>query len=186
MHSCTMESEGMYCFFVIVLDKITEWKRLDRSDFTIISGSLEEVSILWKLGSSLKIHLDSSLCGFSLGSFVVLLSLQDFLLALGWSDVLNANMNTLFDNSSIDQLVDTYTDGRLRNIEDDSSSSVVSLVGHTLVDRGIGENINIVTNLDLHQVLGKMNGTMLAKFLREHVSRTRSDTKRVRHVDLFL
>jgi hypothetical protein len=54
---------------------------------------------------------------------------------------------------------------------------VVSLVGHTLVDGRIGENVHIVTHLDVHQVLGEVDRSMLAMFLREHVARTRPNSK---------
>lgn len=160
----------------IILNEITEWKRLDGGEDTIVSGSLEEVSCLWLLGLTLEVYLDSSLCSLGLGCFVVLLTLQNFLLTLGLSNVLDANMDTLFDNSSINKLVDTDTNGTLCYIKDDSSSTVVSLVGHTLVDGGISENINIVSNLDIHQVLRKVNGSMLPELLGKHVARARSDS----------
>ena len=89
----------------------------------------------------------------------------------------NTNMDSLFDDSSIYQLVDTDTNGSLGHVENDSGTSVVTLVRHTLVDGRVGKNINVVTDLDVHQVLREMDGTMLAMFLREHVARTRPDTK---------
>jgi hypothetical protein len=164
-------------FLLVCLDKIAEWKGLDGSDDTIGSGSLEEVSLLGKNGGTLQINLDSSLGGIDLSGFVVDLALQDFLLALGLSDVLNTNMDTLFENSSIDKLVDTNTDGTLGDVENNSGSSVVSLVGHTLMNSRIGEDINVVTDLDGHQVLGQVDGSMLPEFLGKHVARTRSGTE---------
>jgi hypothetical protein len=86
-------------------------------------------------------------------------------------------MDTLFENSSVDQLVDTNTDGTLGDVENNSSSSVVSLVGHTLVNTRIGKDINVVTDLDGHQVLGQVDGTMLPVLLGKHVARTRSGSK---------
>ena len=135
---------------LVFLDEITEWQWLDGGDDTIVSGCLEEICFFGELWCALEVDLDARLGSFGLGGLVVLLSLQDFLLALGVSNVLNANMNTLLDDSSINQLVDTHTDGRFCNVEDDSCSSVVSLVGHTLVDRRIGENVDIVTHLYFH------------------------------------
>jgi hypothetical protein len=161
----------------ISLDKVTEGKGLDGSEDTVITSSLEEVSILWKLRGALKIDLDSSLGGFGLGNLIVLDALQNFLLALGFSYMLDTDMNTLFDNSSIDQLVHTNTDGSLGNVKDNSSSAVVSLVGHTPVDGRVGKDINVVTNLDVHQVLGKVWVSMLPEFLGKHVARTRPNSK---------
>ena len=169
MHICLI-----LLIFFLSLNKVGERQGLDGGDFTIGSGSLEEVSLLGKLGCALEVYLNTSLLGLGLGSLVVLLSLQDLLLALGGADVFNSDMDTLFDNSSIYQLVDTNTDGGLGDIEDNSGSSVVSLVGHTLVDGRIGKDVDVVTNLNLHEVLGKVDGTMLPKLLGKHVSRTRS------------
>ena len=170
-----------YCS-LIFLDEITERQWLDSSDGAIISSSLQEVSLLGKLGCTLEVYLDSRLRGFGLGSLILLLSLQDFLLALGLPHVLDTNMNTLFNNSSIDYLVDTHTHSRLGDVENDSSSSVVSLVGHALVDRGIGKDVHIVANLDIHQVLRKVNRSLVSEAFRKHVARTRPKTKRVRHL----
>ena len=105
-----------------------------------VTRGFQKVSLLGKLGCSLQIDLDTGLGGFRLSLFVIDLALEDFLLALGVTDVLDSYMNTLFDDASVDQLVDTDSDSRLGDIEDDSSASVVSLVGHTLVDGGIGKD----------------------------------------------
>lgn len=162
---------------LIILNEITEWKGLDGSDDAIDSSSLEEVSFLGLLWLTLEVYLDSGLSGLGLGSFVILLALQNFFLALGLSDVLNADMDTLFNNSSVDELVDTDSNSTLGDVENNTSSAVVSLVWHTLVDGGIGENINVVTNLDVHQVLGKVDRSMLPELLGKHVARTRSDSE---------
>lgn len=172
----------VYSSFIISLNEITERQWLDSGNNTIVSRRLEEIGLLGKLGRTLEVDPDSRLGSFRLGRLILLLSLQDFLLALGVSHVLNANMNTLFENSSVDQLVHTHTDGRLGNVENDSSSSVVSLVGHTLVDGRIGKDVHVVTNLDFHQVLGKVDGTIFPELLGKHVARTRPDTKGVRHL----
>jgi len=166
---------------LICLHKVTEWQRLDGGYFTVVTSSLKEVSLLGKLWGTLQVDLDAGLGGFGLGGLVFNLALQNFLLAFGGSDVLDTNMDTLFDDSSIDQLVHTNTDGGLGNVKDNSGSTVVSLVGHTLVNGRIGKDINVITNLDFHQVLGEVNGSLLPELLGEHVTRTRPDTIGVRH-----
>jgi hypothetical protein len=115
------ESSGFTSF--ISLDKVTEGRGLDGSEDSVINSSLEKVSILWKLGGTLKIDLDSSFGGFGLGNLSVLDALQNFLSALGLSYMLNADMNMLFNDSSIDQLVHKNTNGSLGNVEDIYSSS---------------------------------------------------------------
>ena len=56
-------------------------------------------------------------------------------------------MNLLFNDSSIDEFVDDNTNGSLGNVEDDTSSSVVVLEWHTLVNGGVDLDINIVSSL---------------------------------------
>ena len=142
-----------------------------------VTRRFQKVSLLGKLGCSLQIDLDTGLGGFRLGLFVIDLALEDFLLALGVTDVLDSNMNTLFDDASVDQLVDTDSDSRLGDIEDDSGASVVSLVGHTLVDGWIGKDVDVVSDLDVHQVLAQVNGAVLPEFLGKHVARARSGSE---------
>ena len=134
------------------LNQITEGERLDGGKIRF-SGRQQKVTFLGKLGCSLEVDLDAGLHGFRLGLFVVDLALEDFLLALGVTDMLDSDMNALLNDAAVDHLVDTDTDGGLGNVEDDSGTSVVSLVGHTLVDGGIGKDVDVVTNLDVHQVL---------------------------------
>lgn len=90
--------------------------------------------------------------------------------------MLDADVDALFDDAAVDHFVDADPDGALGDVENDSSASVVRLVGHTLVNGGIGEDIDIVTDLDVHQVLAEMNGAMLPKLLGKHVARTRANT----------
>ena len=155
------------------LKKVTEWKRLDGGNLSINTGSLEEVCFLGKLGGTLEVDLDTSLGSLCLGGLIVDDALQNFLLALGLSYVLNTDMNTLLENTSIDKLVDTDTDGRLGNVEDNSSASMVTLVRHTLVNGRVGEDVDVVTNLHAHEVLREVDGSMLPMLLGKHVARTR-------------
>ena len=177
----------MICLLLFCnLEKVTEWQWLNCSDrCAFASGSEQEIRVLWELWGALQVDLDASLASLLLGSLICDLSCQNFLLTLGLSNVLNTNMNTLLKNTSIHKLVDTNTDSRLGNVEDDSGSSVVSLVRHTLVDGWIRENVNIITNLDLHQILTKVDRSVLTELLGEHVARTRSCTEGVRHLELF-
>ena len=98
--------------------------------------------------------------------------------------MLDSDMNTLFDDASVDQLVDTNSNSGLGDVEDNSGASVVSLVGHTLVDGRIGEDVYVVTDLDVHHVLTEMNGSLLPEFLGKHVARTRSGSEGVGHLDV--
>ena len=164
--------------FTFTLDKIAERQRLDGSDSTIDTSSRKVVTILGSLRCPLQRFshgLSSSLICLLCG--ILHLALQKISLTLRFSHVLNANMNTLLDDTSVDELVDTNTDCRLGDIENDSSTSVVELVGHTLVHGGVGKNVNIVSDLHTHEVLGKVNRSMLSELLREHVARASADSE---------
>ena len=54
------------------------------------------------------------------------------------------------------------------------------------MDGGIGKNINVISDLDFHQVLRKVDWSMLPEFLGKHVARTRSGSERVRHLVVVL
>jgi len=150
------------------LDQITKGQWLDGGNLgTLSTRSLYKVSSLGQFRSTLEVDLGTRLASIFLGCFVVLDALKNLLLTLRRSDMLNSYVNTLFEDATIHKLVDTDTHGRLGNIKDNSRSSVVSLVWHTLVYAGVSEDVNVVTDLDIHQVLGKMNGTMLAAEERE-------------------
>ena len=180
-------ANGVVCLLLVCcLEKVTERQWLNCGEgSSLASWSKQEICGLWKDWSTLQVDLNTSRASEVLSGLVLDLSLKDFLLALGLADVLNTDMDTLLKNTSINELVDTNTDSRLGHVEDNSSSSVVTLVWHTLVDGWISENVDIVTNLDLHQILRKVDRSVLTVLLSEHVARTRSCTEGVRHLELF-
>merc|ERR1719454_2134946 len=61
-------------------------------------------------------------------------------------------MNPLGNNSTINKLVDNDTDGVGSDIEYFTSLTVVELVGHTLVDGTISNDINVVTLFVIDEV----------------------------------
>ena len=126
---------------------------------------------------TLEVNLLTSLTSSLLGSFVGLDTGDDLLLALGGADVLNTNMDTLLEDTSVHVLVHTNTDGRLGHVENDTGTSVVVLVGHTLVDGRVGEDINVVTDLNGEHVLGKVGHAMLPELLGKHVARARTGSE---------
>lgn len=154
------------------LDEVTERKRLDGGDNTVLSSSLEEVSFLGLNRLTLKVHLYSSLLGLNLGELIGNLTRKDLLLTSGLPDVLDTNVNTLLENASVDGLVDTNSNGRLGYVEDDSSAAVVVLERHTLVNGRVAEDVDVITNLYRHEILRKIGQTMLTVFLLKHVTGT--------------
>ena len=144
---------------------------------SMLTGSGKEVSGTGLLGGTLEVDLDSGLGGLSLGSLVGNLAGKDLLLALGLADVLDADVDALLKDAAIDELVHTDTDGGLGNVEDDTGAAVVVLVGHALVDGGISEDVNVVTDLDGHHLLGEVDGPLLPEFLGKHVARARAGSE---------
>jgi len=111
-------------------------------------------------------------------------AIQEILTALGWADVLNAQMEALLHLAVADDLVDLDTDGVLGNVENDTSAAVVVRVGHTLLDGGVADDINVVATLVLDQVPGQVGHTMAAEALGVLVTRVRAETSGVRHFEL--
>ena len=138
---------------IISLDQVTERKRLNGGNSSISSSSFKKVSLLRRLGVTLQVNLLATLTSGLLGGLVGLHTGDDLLLALGSADVLNTNMDTLLEDTSIDKLVHTNTNGRLGNVKDDTGASVVVLVGHTFMDGWVSKDVDVVTNLDGEEVL---------------------------------
>merc|ERR1712048_597181 len=61
-------------------------------------------------------------------------------------------MDSLGNNSTINKLVNNDTDGMSSDIEDFTSLTVVVLVGHTLVDGTISNDVNVITLLVIDEV----------------------------------
>jgi len=161
-----------------ILNKVRVGDGLDGGNLlSMLTGSGKEVSGTGLLGGTLEVDLDSGLGGLSLGSLVGNLAGKDLLLALRLADVLDADVDALLKDAAIDELVHTDTDGGLGNVEDDTGAAVVVLVGHTLVDGGISEDVNVVTDLDGHHVLGEVDGSLLPEILGKHVARARAGSE---------
>jgi len=86
-------------------------------------------------------------------------------------------MDTLLEDATVNKFVYTNTNSRLRYVKDNTSTSMVMLVRHTLVDGGVCKDIYVITDLDGEEVLGEVGHAMFPKFLGEHVARTRTDAK---------
>jgi hypothetical protein len=84
--------------------------------------------------------------------------------------VLNANVNPLGDNSLSDLLVDDDSDGSGVDVEDGTSSTVVVLVGHALVDGAIYDDVDDVSELEAGEGIGDVNGSVLLESFSEFMS----------------
>ena len=158
---------------------------MNSSDWLVLTIG-KSVSLSRKNRSSLKVDLNTSLSGDVLSLLVGSLSRDDFLLTLGLSDVLDSDVNSLLDNSSVNLLVDSDSNGGLGQVEDNTSSTMVMLVRHTLVDGRVSEDINIITDLDAHEVLGEVWVSVFAEFLGEHLTGSGSLTEGMWHLELVV
>jgi len=95
--------------------------------------------------------------------------------------VLDSEVNSLFDVSVLDLLVDDDTNRALRNVVDDASLSVVNLMGHSLLHGTVGLDIDNVSDFVLAQVGRKLDHTLLAKISGEGIPGTGSQSSWMAH-----
>lgn len=141
-----------------------------------VTLSRDDSGSSWVGRLSLQGNLGTVLLGLSLQSSVLLDSVQELLTTLRVLDVLNSQVDLLLDISVANNLVDKNTDGGLGDVVNDTSLTVVVLVGHTLLDRTVSLDVNDVTNLVDSQVSGQRNCSVLLEVTLEHVTSTRSVT----------
>jgi hypothetical protein len=131
-------------------------------------------------GLPLEDNLLSGLGGLDLLGGVGLDSVQEFLSALGVLDVFDSDVDSLLHVSTVNDLVtdDSNTSGR--DVVDNTGLSVVdwmlihsqhyivkkghTLVGHTLLLRGVSLDVDDISNSVVSEVGGHVWGSMLCPF----------------------
>lgn len=141
-----------------------------------VTFSGDNISTSWLSWLSLQLDLFTLGLGFLLQGSVGLDSVQELLTTSRVLDVFNSQVDSLFEVSVADNLVDDNTDGGLGNVVNDTGLTVVVFVWHTLLDGTVGLDINDVTDLVDLQVGGQWNGTMLLEVTLESVTSTGSVT----------
>jgi len=97
--------------------------------------------------------------------------------------VFYAEVHALFDVAIADDLVDDDTDGMRGDVVHDSSPSVVELVGHALLLRGVCLDVDNISDTIRNKECRNFDVAMFFEAPREHMARTRPVTVRVRHFD---
>ena len=107
------------------------------------------------------------LVGLVLELVVLLDSLEELVAAGGLSEVLRADMESLFDLPVPDDLVDDDADGSGVDVEDLGGSAVVDVVGHALVDGSVDLDVDELAALELGEVVGHLDRAVLPERLGE-------------------
>lgn len=101
-------------------------------------------------GLVLSLQVDSLSLASSDGSLVGLVgdfAGDDLGLTGGGLQVGNSDVHLLLDDTGVHLLIDSNADGSLGDIEHNTGTALVELMGHTLVDGTINSNINIISTL---------------------------------------
>lgn len=94
--------------------------------------------------------------------------------------MLNAQVDALLEVAVADNLLDNDADSRLGDVVDNAGLSVVELVGHALLDRTVGLDVDNVADLVGLEVRRHGDGAMLLEVTREGVTSARSVTAAVK------
>jgi len=98
--------------------------------------------------------------------------------------MLDAHVDALLDDAAANFLVELHTESALGHVPHNTSLTMVELVGHTLVNGTITNNIDDLAELVVGQVLLEANGTIGTERLLAEVTGASSVTERVRHASL--
>mmetsp|Transcript_2408 Transcript_2408/g.3870 ORF Transcript_2408/g.3870 Transcript_2408/m.3870 type:complete len:205 (-) Transcript_2408:4-618(-) len=176
------------------LEQVHEHLGLDGLDVAValLVAVLEAALLLQGVGClgldvlALEVDLHARLTGLDLGSLVLLDASENLRTALRRLHVLQSDVNLLLHNSPVDELVHTYSHSTLGDVEDNASSAMVELVGHTLVLGRVGENIDVITHLVVDHKGGELRHRRGTKALREHIASAGAVTIGVRHLPFLL
>jgi len=155
------------------------------NSFWLFSEEFDGMSFTWLLIDSLDIDVGASGLGVLDGSVVSNNTVEETLTRFGVLDVFNADIDTFWDDTSTNLLVDDDTDGSLGNVENTSSGTVVDLVWHTLLESTITLDIDDISLSVTGEVSLQTNCSLLTEVLGEHVTGTTSNTFWVCHFVRF-
>lgn len=155
--------------------------RLDVSGLELGQVHANGVRAARKDRASLGRNALALLVRLSLELVVCLDSLEELISAAGLSEVFRADVESLLNLSVSDDLVDNDANSSGVHVEDLGSAAVVDLVRHALVNGSIDLNIDVLAALEGGQVVGHLDGTVLAEGLGEFRTSSGSVSLRIGH-----
>lgn len=115
----------------------------DRSDrLGEVVGRGDDVSVTGLDSLSLQVQVSALLLGLALLDGVLLDTVDELLAGAGVGNVLDTDVEALLEVAVADTLVDDDADGRLGHVVDDTSLSVVVLVGQTASQNSVYRSIS--------------------------------------------
>jgi len=141
------------------------------------------VGFAWKSRDSLELHSLSGLLRLYMRIVIPLNAVQELLSAFRVSDVLDTDVDSLFNVTIADNFVDDDANGVWGDIVDNTGATVVVLVRHTLLLGSVGLDIDDITYAVGDEVGRQLDGSMILEPPLEHVARTRAVTEGVRHLE---
>ncbi len=142
-------------------EKLSELDGVHVGDASL--GGVDNVRFTRLLGNALGVDFDTSDLGFSLEFVVGANTFDESLTGGRFADVLNADVDALGDDASVNSLVDDDTEGVLGHVENLASLSVVELVGHTALVATVADNVNDVVLFEYGEQLGDWGGAVSLK-----------------------
>ena len=157
---------------------------LNRIDVLNVGGvsDLDNVGFTGHAGQALGVNLLTTGLGLSLEEIVGADTVAESLTGFRLADVLNTHVDALGDDAVSDLLVDDNTNGVLGNIEDFAGLAVVELVGDTLLNATVSDDINVLTLVVREQESTERGGTVSPERACEEISCAGSLSKAMGHL----
>jgi hypothetical protein len=117
-----------------------------------------------------------------LGGLVLLLATNDFVEARSVPHVSNVNQDTLLELLLANDFVHRHTHTAGGHVEDHTSTPMIVLERHAVVNSRVGHDVDIVATLEVMHVCGEAGKTISAVGTCELITGVATETMGVRHV----
>ncbi len=161
-------------------EKVSEFEWVHELNMCL--WSINNVSFSWLSGNSFCANVLVLSLGFSFLGIIFSHSPFESFSALTLSNMLNSNMESLGNDLSSNLFVNYNSNWMLSDIKDSSGLTMIILVGHSFVNTGISNNIDIISlSISCHN-FWKRGCTILFESLLEKISSLWSISMSVWHL----